>query len=261
MFHRNRKSLLLSVFLAALMLLLFMFIEFLHYKQNGVDTTVYMPWAYLKQDGETCFLVGTFGKYDGGNELYYYLKNNKKVPVRITGNDPYHTIDVRFWQNDAVFLVYGSIDKEMTEYIGVDIINAEDWKMISPVQREVSLSKRYFASPWYIDTEDVANGSYQKCDETMRGIYYWEEEWLRYKWKDEYIILTPEYIDEKVQWYRMKNGVKYPIIVEGNVPGKTDAEESRFIARGTWSDDTSTFIVEEWRNTHPYSWKYSHLEY
>lgn len=250
-------------------------IEGICYQKNGVKRAVFTPWAYWVQDAEEVFIVGKYDKYDkGGTELYYYLKDNNKMPVRITGNSPYHAMEQKLFEEN-IFLVYGNINEEMAEYLGVDVIDAEGWDIIAPIKRNMSVSERFCSPIWYIDIFDVEYGGYQDIDPNIRGVYYWEEAWLRHIWRGEYIIVTSDYENELIQWYMIKRGMEEPITLEGNTPEQYYTENvggeemectfadkrTRFILNGDLSESGKCFSVVKWYKIDWANWYYNQLEY
>lgn len=271
--HRNRKKIVIIFIILAIAMSVIC--EESRYFKYGVKKAVFKPWAYHVQDGDHIFVVGYLGKYDkGGTELYFYLdENGDKVQVKITGNSPFYAMDARIYKKN-IYLVYGSINNEMSDYLGIDVIDAEEWDIIAPIKRTGG-SKRFFSPKWYLDMTDVESGGYQNIDINTKGIYYWEEACIRHLWSGGFIIVTSEYINESIQWYMIKNGQNIPVTLKGNTPDQyyednaiLEAEkdtfadkQTRFILKGELSENEMIFVVEEWRKIHWSNWYYNQLEY
>jgi len=273
--NSNKILILVPILLVVGMFAVGILVGYLNYTKMGVKPAVFKPWAYHLIDGENYFIVGRYSKYDkGGSEIFYYLVEGKKVPVRITGKSPFEEMDQRVFRGNT-YLVKGYINEEMTDFVGIDVLVAESWDIIGPINRNENVTNRFFAPVWYIDKYDVISGAYVVEDPYIRGVNYWEEAWLRHIWEDEYIILTSDFVDGEIQWYRILEGVETPITLKGNTPEQYyeenvsreemkivfDDKENRFIARGSFREDKSDFFLEEWRIINKENWEYNQLEY
>ena len=236
-------------------------------------SAVFPLYAYIMQCTDDYYIVGCYGKYDhAGTAMYYYRDGFTKKPVEITGNSPYHAVDTRLLP-DNIFLVKGKFNKEMSDYLGTDILVAESWDIIAPIHRFVEgncLEKknRVLAPWWYLDEYDLSVGAYKQVDEKSRKILYWEEEWFRHIWEGHCLAVTAEMDGDEVKWYSVEGEIRRNLMddkiftrvqLAGDTPEiyfkncVTDLEieqvldnkKSYFLIHGDY-DDSGVFWVDEW---------------
>lgn len=238
----------------------------------GTKDAISILKAYFMKDNVEYFIVGVYKNY--GNGGYYYTDGNEKIPVDLLGSSPECELSWYISGGDAgnLFLIKGSREENMSDFIGKETIFVESWDIIAPIKRTYEIedpNMRIFAPRQYLDQYDVDSGGYYEVYKGIRALSYNERIYFESRSEHPCYIITSEYIEENLQWYILKDEMLIPIMLDGANPENNlnevilSRKSNIFLVSGLLDELNLELYIEEWFILYPITriGKKSHLFY